>query len=382
MKAGNRRLLSHDLTLTTALVHIFATAATAAAPPSFIGLGTHSTLRYEYAGGISADGLTVFGPVNDIVCGDALSPRGCNDPRPVEAWRWTMQGGMLGLGTESTARAISADGSIVVGQAAGGAARWTDQDGWVNLPFDFASGVSADGSVVVGSTNGSGAIRWTLQGGPQSLGILPGYFSSHATSVSADGSTVVGYSAGGPYPFTFQSFRWTPATGMVGLGFTIDSRGNYVRSVSADGSVMVGLSWNFTNAEEAFRRTSDGLDDKLGFLPGMTRSDALAVSGNGSVVVGSSWSGQTAPSAFIWTAAQGMRSLRDVLIADYGLDLNEWTLTEARGISEDGLTIVGIGSTSRGPESWIAHVPEPSSMSMIFLSAAFIARMKRRSRYT
>ena len=47
--------------------------------------------------------------------------------------------------------------------------------------------------------------------------------------------------------------------------------------------------------------------------------------------------------AFIWDNANGMRKLKDVLVNDFGLDLTGWTLTIARGISDDGLTIVGDG---------------------------------------
>jgi hypothetical protein len=36
-----------------------------------------------------------------------------------------------------------------------------------------------------------------------------------------------------------------------------------------------------------------------------------------------------------------MRILEDVLVNDYALDLTGWTLQEARGIFDDGLTIVG-----------------------------------------
>ncbi len=61
-----------------------------------------------------------------------------------------------------------------------------------------ASAISADGSTVVGSgtsASGSEAFMWTKSGGMVGLGDLPGgEFKSGATDVSADGSVIVGVS--------------------------------------------------------------------------------------------------------------------------------------------------------------------------------------------
>ncbi|MCH7603849.1 MAG: HAF repeat/PEP-CTERM domain-containing protein, partial [Planctomycetes bacterium] len=83
----------------------------------------------------------------------------------------------------------------------------------------LAFAVSADGSVVVGdsiSASGFEAFRWTSGGGMISLGDLPGgFFDSSASGVSADGSVVVGHSASASGN---EAFRWTSGGGMVGLG--------------------------------------------------------------------------------------------------------------------------------------------------------------------
>ncbi len=82
-----------------------------------------------------------------------------------------------------------------------------------------ARAVSADGSTVVGrgtSASGEEAFRWTLSGGMVGLGDLPGGgFLSNARSVSADGSAVVG---SGTSASGLEAFRWTLSGGMVGLG--------------------------------------------------------------------------------------------------------------------------------------------------------------------
>jgi hypothetical protein len=67
----------------------------------------------------------------------------------------------------------------------------------------------------------------------------------------------------------------------------------------------------------------------------------------------------------LWTENDGMRSLKDVLVNQYGLDLTAWTLTVANDISDDGRIIVGAGINPSGlPEGWMATVPEPSTFVM------------------
>ena len=81
-----------------------------------------------------------------------------------------------------------------------------------------ARAVSADGSVVAGygvSTSGREAFAWTADGGMAGLGDLAGgVFFSDARALSADGSVVVGNSFSGSEQ---EAFRWTSGSGMVGL---------------------------------------------------------------------------------------------------------------------------------------------------------------------
>jgi probable HAF family extracellular repeat protein len=167
------------------------------------------------------------------------------------------EGALVNLGTlnggyASSASAVNATGSVVVGDAADGTAqnkprafRWTQASGMVSLGAltgdapSWANGVSANGLVVVGGAcTDTGlrcglyqqAFRWTQATGMVSLGNLSGG-ASIAHGVSADGSVVVGYSDG-------RAFRWTSKTGMVSLGEYYSS----AKGVSADGSVVVGES--------------------------------------------------------------------------------------------------------------------------------------------
>ena len=123
------------------------------------------------------------------------------------------------------------------------------------------------------------------------LGFLPGGNQSEANGVSADGAVVVGWSnfPGGAQ----QAFRWTQATGAVGLGFLPGGGGLFgsqATAVSANGSVVVGASiiplGPGTGVDEAFRWTQATGMVGLGFLPGGSSSTARGVSADGLVIVG------------------------------------------------------------------------------------------------
>jgi probable HAF family extracellular repeat protein len=172
------------------------------------------------------------------------------------------------------------------------------------------------------------------------LGFLPGGgMPSDATGVSADGSVVVGSSKYAAGTNSFHAFRWTAAGGMVGLGFLPGGGLSLARGVSADGSVVVGDSDSASGTE-----------------------------------------------AVIWDGAHGMRSLRDVLIAQ-GDDLTGWTLSVAVDISADGRTIVGWGANPSGQtEAWLARleapaaVPAPPALVLAGLGALALGGYARRRR--
>ncbi|GJM24279.1 MAG: hypothetical protein DHS20C16_06940 [Phycisphaerae bacterium] len=243
-------------------------------------------------------------------------------------------------------------------------------------------GVSADGTVIVGhsdSQKGFQPFRWTASDGMVGLGDLPGgAYGSFTSGTSADGSVIVG---DGRSSSGIEAFRWTADSGMVGLGDlpggTFDSRAT---STSADGSVVVGFS-NTASGFEAFRWTSGSGMVGLGDLPGgIFYSKANAVSADGSVIVGASDPGPGLfdGEAFIWDAQNGMRSLMDLLINDCGLDLAGWKLREARGISADGLTVVGFGENPSGDtEAWIVRLPEPSALSLLTVGGLAVLRRNR-----
>jgi uncharacterized membrane protein len=75
-------------------------------------------------------------------------------------------------------------------------------------------------------------------------------------------------------------------------------------------------------------------------------SVAYAASRDGSVIVGTSYTSELSDSndAFIWTAANGMQSLRAVLQVAGVHEADNWVqVTSATGISADGTVITGFG---------------------------------------
>ncbi len=339
---------------------------------------------YSKAYGLSADG--------SVVVGESHSASGW------EALRW-QNGLMTGLGClpgsffDSTGYGVSANGYVIVGKSSSGPAgqrqafRWENgvMTGLGDLPgssfYSAAYAISVDGSVVVGesrSASGTEAFRWTKEEGMVGLGALePSYgrYDSTAYGVSADGSVIVGASDSPMNPQD-EAFRWTQATGMVGLGYLVpvsDFTFSTATAVSADGSVIVGYSTSSfpSPGYEPFR-----WEDGVMTGPGV-RGRAWALSADGSIVVGDD-DGWPQAMAIIWDSKYGVRHLQDVLVNECGLDLTGWTLTAARGISADGLTIVGYGTNPSGfTEGWIATIPEPATL--LLLAFGGLALLKKRS---
>src|SRR5206468_3133627 len=140
---------------------------------------------------------------------------------------------------------------------------------------------------------------------------------STASAVTPDGSVVVGFA-------DQRAMRWTQATGLVYLSGGV-SRG---RAVSPDGQAVVGCVGCLFGSSEAFLWRPQTGSVLLGDLPGgLARSDATAISADGSRIVGSGCTDLGAE-AFIYDAAHGMRNLRKVLCAVYGLGpvLDGWVL--------------------------------------------------------
>lgn len=350
-------------------------ALASANQPSFMGLGDLPGSEFNSsAAAVSYDG--------SVVVGGSVSTMGH------QGFRWTAATGMAPLGaltvpgSSNPALGVSGDGSVAVGMyqtSIQEGYRWTAATGMVSVgnlgaPYTFAFAASGDGSVVVGSgltgaLNGARCFRWTEASGIVSLGDLPsGANFCQAKGISADGHVIAGigwgWTANRP-----EAFRWTEETGMVGLGdLPGGGFGSGASGISADGSVVFGSSDSGSSLHwEAFRWTEAEGMIGLGLLPGALESNALAASADGSIIVGNSDPATSSAAAFVWDAAHGMRSLRG-LLTDLGLDLTGWTLESANGVSADGRTIVGSGRNAFGQhEAWLVVIPEPSVITIMLM---------------
>ena len=351
----------------------------------FINLGDLNVPGNDFSAtsDVSADGRVVVGYV-----GPAATQEG------KQAFRWTEQTGMVGLGQlsgsqYSFATAVSGEGSLVVGYSAARSFTWTQSNGMVLLPapssnsFSIAYDVSADGSVIVGHSYSGNffPISWTKSSGTfgQWQRILIPILNVNGASIeatSADGSVVVGHLILQPSSGIYEAFRKSP-TGITRLG---DLPGGIFFSlasdVSADGSVVVGTG--HTNGHQhAFRWTEQtgmvGLDD---LSDPSNASGAAAVSADGSVVVGS----HSLLDAFRWTQSRGIESIFQ-LLADDGLDVAGWSQTRAISVSADGNIIAGDGRDPNGQyHAWWADltIPEPPSQFLAALALLTWGRVRRK----
>ena len=81
----------------------------------------------------------------------------------------------------------------------------------------------------------------------------------------------------------------------------------------------------------------------LGDLPGGSfTSRATGASGDGGVIVGFGYT-DSDQEAFVWTQADGMQRLIDVLVTNGATGLDGWILTEAQAVSADGQWVMGSG---------------------------------------
>lgn len=327
--------------------------------------------RWDPQNGMVGLGLL---PGHNQSSGGAISPDGSwlaghsvMSPEHIEAFAWSPGTGLIGLGDlpggefDSIARGVSHNGRVIVGTGSTHAAgwnadtieafRWTAESGMVGLgtissgdnkPSSSARDVSANGRVIVGystSALGTEAFRWTPESGMVGLGAIdPEYFISEATAVSNNGLWTVGTSQtpiNGGSSHATQGVLWTPEGDIVQLGWPVEAlhKNTWVRDVTNDGSMVIG---NVTGVREgnAFLWTPDD---------GMRLLHQVLLEDYG-----------------LDTLAMG------------------WRLNNVSGISPDGLTIVGTGRNPEGfGEPFVIRLPTPGSLAPL-LAAGLLATTRRR----
>jgi probable HAF family extracellular repeat protein len=255
------------------------------AASGFTNLGTlnpSSNLAYTVANGISADGSVIVGSSVSTTVSLAGAPG-----LATHAYRWTAATGMVditpGSGLNYAARAVSANGTTIVGTA--------------TIP-DF------------GTFSQTSAFRWTAATGMTQLGALPAPgFPSFvvANAVDADGGVVVGMAT--TPTNALHAVRWDGLGAVATDLGTLGGASSQARGVNADGTVIVGTSLNATNQSAAFRWTPAGMSDLAGLLRSarvnlgtIALLSADAVSADGRVIAASGTvGGDPVPHAFLVT---------------------------------------------------------------------------------
>jgi probable HAF family extracellular repeat protein len=241
--------------------------------------GGANVVPHSFGRGVSADGSVIVGVGQSDLGDEAFRyDVATSTMTPLSSFVQSPYG--------AYAYAISADGRTIIGaslytQGLLEAFRWTQAAGLVHLGFlprnpgvpgnSVAEAISANGSVIVGESrsvnaaNGGEAFRWTAAGGMQPLGDLPGgNFASWAYAVSPDGAIVVGratiemispFSNSGP-----RAFVWDAQHGMRDLQqVLIDAGANLAgwslteaRGIAADNRTIVGNGLNPDGFGEAW----------------------------------------------------------------------------------------------------------------------------------
>lgn len=254
----------------------------------------------------------------------------------------------------STARAVSLDGSTVIGEsdarfdnegfpkrATSKPIRWNAVEGLqlVVDEYGFTMDLSQDGSVVTHWYRDDDGVAQFIRLSGEELTSL----GFQGLAVSPDGNTIMGM---GEKDWD-EKYRWTAAGGTerLNLPFPIGAESSYVNEVSNDGESFFGNLLEYPGGEPQhltyLRTPENGLQILPEFEMGQAENpDAIqsifgyAASDDFQFVVGQAWldgESQTAH-AFRWSAQGGMEDL-GVLAGSDG--------SRARGVSRDGSIVIG-----------------------------------------
>ncbi len=202
-----------------------------------------------YGNAVTADGNMVAGGDNWWKTSGKVGTFGPFPGNPDQ----TQAFGLAGTGTAPITVGAALKGSDANG-ATFHAFRWTPSGGLQDLGLttgseSIAVGISADGSVIVGEArDASGfwrAFRWSTANGMEDIGTLGGP-ESVAYAANHDGSVIVGTSLTSGLSDSNDAFIWTAKTGMQSLRAVLQAKGVH----TADGWVQVtsaaGISVNGT----------------------------------------------------------------------------------------------------------------------------------------
>jgi uncharacterized membrane protein len=284
--------------------------------------------------GVSADGTVVYGS--------------SHGPNGSEAMTWTRDRGTVAHGGVLFFDS-SDDGTRFAGNQQG---LYIMDQGWIDLGAPagadgsmFAYGISGDGLTVVGmaefNNDGYPAI-WTEADGAQVI-ILPPEIEPRgwAVSVSYDGSTILGNG----YVQGQSGEAWLK---QPDAAFYLHEQARIAQALSTDGQVAIGGGEN----SPWFYRDPIGFQ-QIFLNPPCSSGEPRAIDATGGYIVG----GDERNCAYIYDRFNGSRDLQTLMEQEFGLDLGDFTITSASGISADGRVIVGMGQYQGGRQGWVAYLP-------------------------
>jgi hypothetical protein len=231
------------------------------------------------------------------------------------------------------------------------------------------------------------AYHWDAEAGYTLLDLPQGLFHFH--DLSPDGQVLVGQIDHDAPTFGVSTYRWTAGSGLEVLADTFNSAlattddaavgrtGDGVvlwnasgtitifddpdwdpAAISPDGSLVAGMQWG--GGDPVAVVWEDGVLTPLALPAGMATAGATDVTADGSLVLG--WgqgSAHLAPKvAFVWQDGVPRR-VDDLLLQDFGLGTNGFTLQGAQRVSEDGRVLIGSGKTPTGGRAQFVAVLSP-----------------------
>lgn len=337
-------------------------------------------------GGTTAPSATVLDFYPLAISGDGSVVVGTPELLYHRVARWTASTGTQVIPGIAgfTLKAISADGTTIVGQADsnGGprasriaeATLTTIDPGTIPSSRSWVVAVSDDGGVIVGTVadNGDGeqAFRWTLAGGFAGLGFLPGDVASAVESMSPDGRTIVGLSFDATGKRS-RPFRWTESQGMLEIPTVATSSLTFPLAVNDAGTVLAysytggnvsrdTISWTGTIGIDT-AVLAPGAPARLITGCGTMTSAPVAVAANGTLLL------KCPPASLLLVTPGGAERLLSLPAPPPGYTANDQWISSV-GLSQDGSEVVGrydLGQGRDNPRSIVAWSESSSSPSLV-----------------
>jgi len=342
-------------------------AAASAAPPVIYNLGVFAGAYESQGSAVSHDATFVTGYCRSIVGASVIA----------HAFRWSFSTGMVDLGTPpaitfTAANSMDYAGLGVAGNGGNKLFRWTVGGGMQNLGLlpgaiggGLATGMSGDTTIVVGWSGAADGniygVKWTSPGTMIALPTLAGGTQGNsAYGISSDGSTIVGGSTwtGSGY----RAVRWLPGNVIQNLGALPGATDSRALAISKNNGVIVGDT-QIPTGDRIFRYI--GAMQNLGTPLGTTASYANSTNYDGKVVTGRATVGLNDYRAAYWSTTVGM-TLLSTYFTSLGGNLTGWVLNSAHGVSNDGSAIAGTGVFNGETRAFlIKGLPCPSTATIV-----------------